>query len=201
MNEIKKDSNLQNESKAMRRIYDNSHRNLGLSQVKLGRLYGIEPPTVSNYLNGKIPLNLEFALFFASQFNVQLEDFSPRLAEKYHGLTNNTSRHLPIIDSTDINAFLKDPFQSNDQLMTYVECSPSSFWYKLANSENKAKKHGFDSPSYLLVLVDPKQTAKTNEYALFMNQHISFKKVSAHQDIPSIGKVLSIQYPDSIFTV
>jgi len=65
----------------LKAVYTAKKRQLHLTQESLASACGWESQgTVSQYLNGKIPLNLEAALKFAAALHVQVGDFSPRIA-------------------------------------------------------------------------------------------------------------------------
>jgi phage repressor protein C with HTH and peptisase S24 domain len=52
------------------------------SQEALSELLGFNQSAVSQYLNGRIPLNIEAAIKFASLIECQVADFSPSLASQ-----------------------------------------------------------------------------------------------------------------------
>lgn len=65
----------------LKAIYTSKKRELGITQESLASSCGWESQgTVSQYLNGKIPLNIEAAVKFARALRVSVADFSPRLA-------------------------------------------------------------------------------------------------------------------------
>lgn len=73
----------------LKAIYMAKKRELGLTQESLASACGWESQgSVSQYLNGKIPLNVEAAVKFAKALRVSVSDFSPRLAADLAELTD-----------------------------------------------------------------------------------------------------------------
>ncbi len=66
----------------LKNVYESRKAALGITQDSLAAACGWESQgTVSQYMNGKIPLNLDAALKFAVALRCSIEDFSPSLAE------------------------------------------------------------------------------------------------------------------------
>ncbi len=73
----------------LKAVYMEKKRELGLTQESLASACGWESQgSVSQYLNGKIPLNVEAAVKFAKALRVSVSDFSPRLAANLAELTD-----------------------------------------------------------------------------------------------------------------
>ena len=71
------------ECAALKAIYNAKKKVLQLAQDELGeRLGGISQSGVSHYLNGVNALNASVAAGFARELQVQVSEFSPRLAEE-----------------------------------------------------------------------------------------------------------------------
>jgi phage repressor protein C with HTH and peptisase S24 domain len=68
-------------------------RDAGLpaSQEAISELLGFNQSAVSQYLNGRIPLNIEAAAKFASLIDCQVSDFSPTLAAQIEQFATTTS--------------------------------------------------------------------------------------------------------------
>ena len=78
-------------------IYVTKKNALGWTQESLAQACGWESQgTVSQYLNGKIPLNLDAALKFAHHLQCLVSDFSPKLAD-----TLNEPADKPVPPSSD----------------------------------------------------------------------------------------------------
>ncbi len=66
----------------LKNVYESRKAALGITQDSLAAACGWESQgTVSQYMNGKIPLNLDAALKFSVALRCSIEDFSPSLAE------------------------------------------------------------------------------------------------------------------------
>ena len=66
----------------MRKLYDRKAGEMGTSQAQIAEEFGFaNASAVSQYLCGRIPLNLNAATKFANFFNVPLRTISPRHAE------------------------------------------------------------------------------------------------------------------------
>ena len=66
----------------LRKIWDEKKDSLSLSQQDVADAFGIANQTaISQYLNGKIPLNLEAAIKFAKVLEVSIKQISPRHAQ------------------------------------------------------------------------------------------------------------------------
>lgn len=72
----------------LKRIFNAKKRDLGLTQEKLAELLGINQSSVSHYLNAVNPLNASIAAGFAKILEVQISEFSPRLAHEIELLTS-----------------------------------------------------------------------------------------------------------------
>ncbi|KAB0560503.1 helix-turn-helix transcriptional regulator, partial [Helicobacter pullorum NCTC 12824] len=72
----------------LKRIFNAKKRDLGLTQEKLAEYLGINQSSVSHYLNAVNPLNATVAVAFARILEVQVSDFSPRLATEIELLTS-----------------------------------------------------------------------------------------------------------------
>ena len=58
----------------LRAVWDEKRKELGLTQAALGDSLGVSQATVSEYLNGEIPLNIPAALKFAELLGVTLDE-------------------------------------------------------------------------------------------------------------------------------
>ncbi len=70
------------DSERLRKIWDEKKDGLSLSQQDVADAFGIANQTaISQYLNGRIPLNLEAAIKFSKVLGVSVKDISPRHAQ------------------------------------------------------------------------------------------------------------------------
>ena len=79
----------QEDSARLRAIWDRKKDSLSLSQQDVADAFGISNQTaISQYLNGKIPLNLEAAIKFAKVLEVNIREISPRHAQWVFGASD-----------------------------------------------------------------------------------------------------------------
>ena len=91
------------EAVALKAIYKAKAKLLNLTQEKLGlSLGGSGQSTASNYLNAVTALNLKSAWIFAKELDVNVSDFSPRLAQiiDIEG-QDEALGQIPILDKWD----------------------------------------------------------------------------------------------------
>lgn len=163
------------ESSAMRRIYEQKKKELKLNQSKLATLFGVKPPSIHAYLHGQTPLNFKFASFFAEQFQVPIDEFSPRLATaitKITGQVDPASFSYPLLSVTQIenNAELTKQYRdgtlitpSHPANISFIE---QGFWLKLDSEDMESHSGGVSFCKDTLVLVDPNRKPNVNEYAI-----------------------------------
>lgn len=67
--------------------WQNKRKDQGLpsSQEEVAPLLGFGQSALSQYMNGKIPLNFEAAVSFARVMEVSIDDFSPTIASRIKG--------------------------------------------------------------------------------------------------------------------
>lgn len=68
------------ENEALKEIFNKKKKELGLTQAILAEKLDVSQGAVNMYLNSINPLNTQIASRFAELLNVQVSDFSPRLA-------------------------------------------------------------------------------------------------------------------------
>lgn len=72
----------QSDADRLKKIWDEKSRELSLTQLSVSKTFGFaNQSAISQYLNARIPLNLETAAKFSKVLNVPLADISPRHAE------------------------------------------------------------------------------------------------------------------------
>jgi transcriptional regulator with XRE-family HTH domain len=69
------------DAERLRKVWESKSRELNLTQLDVSKAFGFaNQSAVSQYLNARIPLNLEAAAKFSKILNVSLTDISPRHA-------------------------------------------------------------------------------------------------------------------------
>jgi len=90
------------ETERLREIWDRKSAALGLTQADASKRFGFaNQSAVSQYLNGRIPLNIETALKFAHYLEVPVSAISDRAAALSGSPTNDAKRMrlgIPIND-------------------------------------------------------------------------------------------------------
>jgi len=80
------------DAKRLRAVYDERKNRLGLSQEKLADEFGFSVQSaVSQYLTGKIPLNIEISVKFAERLRCRVSDFSPSMQREIDCLSEYAS--------------------------------------------------------------------------------------------------------------
>lgn len=85
----------------IRRVWLRKKRERGLTQGKAAEAWGVEQSTVSNYLNGYSPFNVETVLRFAVLLDESPLTLAPELMEPYHAVLS-TPRNDP--DALEVEA-------------------------------------------------------------------------------------------------
>lgn len=67
-------------------------KNERITQEQAGAALGMNQGSFSNYLNGRLAINLEFALKVSKLFDIPVESFSPRLAQDIDDISSTISK-------------------------------------------------------------------------------------------------------------
>lgn len=73
--------------KRLNRIWNLKRKELGLSQEKAADMYGCSQGNISQYLNGKIPLNTDAIYKFAEILQVSPAEINPSLAPRLEAVS------------------------------------------------------------------------------------------------------------------
>lgn len=90
-------------ARSLRKIWDNKHDHLGLTQEKVADSCGWTQGAVGHYLNGRTALNIDAVIKFANVLEVKGRDIYPELVSKYV---------LALIDENEPPAATVDSWQS-----------------------------------------------------------------------------------------
>lgn len=102
-----------NDNERLRKIWQESHK---YSQREFGEKFGIGTgAAVSNYLLGRIPLNLNVVIKFAKGLGCKIEDISPSMALLVQSAEKLTSR----VERTESNQS-RIPILSDDYLLAHA---------------------------------------------------------------------------------
>lgn len=90
--------------KRLNRIWNLKRKELGLNQEKAAEMYGCSQGNISQYLNGKIPLNTDAIYKFSEILQVSPDEINPRLKSRLDAsgvanLGNITAKNLlPLLE-------------------------------------------------------------------------------------------------------
>lgn len=160
------------ECAALKSIFWNKRKELGLTQEKAAEALGMNQGSFSHYLNGRNALNVEFAAKAARLLGVPVSSFSPRLAKDIDYMTissqelREVAEKIRMIYSSDANEFsdgLPDdqpwrPARSYP-LISWIAAgaeSPGQADERLDSTENAG------SSGYWLDVRGPSMTSQTN---------------------------------------
>lgn len=89
------------ECKALKLIYENKKKRLGMTQEVVADQLGITQAAVSHYLNGRNALNVKIATGFAHVLGVDVTEFSHRLAAMLPCVGGPPDGHIrvPVLDA------------------------------------------------------------------------------------------------------
>ena len=79
------------ECAALKAIFMEKRKELGLTQEKAAECLGMNQGSLSHYLNGRNSLNADFAAKIAKLLGVPVSEFSLRLAEEIHSMAQSVS--------------------------------------------------------------------------------------------------------------
>jgi SOS-response transcriptional repressor LexA len=136
------------DARRLKAIYESKKAELGLTQESLAAACGWESQgSVSQYLNGKIPLNIDAAVKFARELRVSVADFSPELDRELTDLyIAYTAIPETILGKTNSNAAVI-PFASRHDLIRFdvldvvAACGPGA-----VNSDYPEVIHSIEMP-------------------------------------------------------
>lgn len=149
------------DTQRLREVWDKKRVELNLSQQDVADAFGIQNQTaISQYLNGRIPLNLEAAIKFAKILDVRVNEISPRhsqwisdacdkalglrLGDFLEGvdaplyLTVDSSDVAPLLELGDMVCVNRSPFCQGDGVYVFMMSGKQVFRH-LKYSKDKSK--------------------------------------------------------------
>ena len=101
----------------LKAIYEGKKAELHLTQITLAALCGWESQgSVSQYLNGKIPLNVDAAAKLARGLKCSIDDFSPALAQELRAMGSGLANAPPAEEEITFPDVAPPPDQSYPRL-------------------------------------------------------------------------------------
>ncbi|PHM73664.1 LexA family protein [Xenorhabdus kozodoii] len=162
------------EAARLKEIFESKKDQLGITQETLAEEIGKTQGAISHYLNGKNPLNLEMAIFFAKKLKVKIADFSPSLDKQARELISvldddneGFARYLlshkqyPLLDWVNAGDWCEDPasqYQISPTEKSYetsAECSQRAFWLEVKGDSMVSPNGPLSIPQGMIILVDP----------------------------------------------
>jgi len=70
------------DAKRLKALYESKKKNLGITQQHIADEMNITQSAVGHYLNGRNALNISSAVMFSKVLDVEVEEFSPKLAKE-----------------------------------------------------------------------------------------------------------------------
>lgn len=158
------------ECHALRSLFRERKKPLGLTQESIGVAMGISQSAVGHYLHGRNPLNIQAALTFARLLQVNVADFSPRLAKQAENLAVRVSLsrdhsvrerepshfyRLPKGTRIEVKSFAQiiSNEQGTDTMIVFGELPESAYAYRLETD------HMEGQPVYIqrgaMLVIDP----------------------------------------------
>lgn len=135
------------ETEKLEELWVSKKNQLGLTQVSLSNKFGYKAPTIYDYIHGITPLNLPFAVGFATELQVSIADISPRLTSLVLAAlrTMETSIFSPLLALKDIGKFINNEFNTQEildfeQLPSKRKSSKKAFWVKLSNDSMQSNQ-------------------------------------------------------------
>lgn len=180
-------------ARRLKDIWDVKKNALGLSQEKAAGKMGFSTQAaISQFLNGKIPLNKENVLKFAELLEVSPEDIDPsiapllrsiRLAERAKKNETPSNIHkYPLYSSEQALRFLSHSLVDESEAMipTAKEAGERGFWLTVVGHSMTALQGTKPSfPEGMLILINPDLSLKQGEYCiatLDQRKSLTFKR-------------------------
>ncbi len=177
----------------LKTVWNEKKKLLGLSQeVAAGKLGFSTQAAISQFLNGKIPLNIENVLKFAELLEVPPETIDPAIASLLHPVRIaerdknqfkiNEVNKYPLYDVEQILRLVKLGYVGHTEqyVTTAHQASERSFWLKVSGHSMTAPQGVKPSfPEGVLILVDPTEKVTAGNFcvsALSNYDELTFKK-------------------------
>ncbi|AXF76085.1 XRE family transcriptional regulator [Erwinia tracheiphila] len=189
----------------LKRIWDMKKDQLGLSQEKAAGFFGFSTQAaISQFLNGKVPLNTENILKFSSLLNVAPEDITPRIGPLLaHIRESNVAPctnyqvnqyEYPLYTSVQAGAFTESetvmPYDKFKQIPTTKKASDNAFWLEVAGHSMTAPQGSRPSfPEGMLILVDPEEvdSVKPGDFCIAqIDGEVTFKQYQLYAGKPQL---------------
>lgn len=199
------------ECRRLKLVYAVKKQDLKITQEEIADAMGISQSAVSHYLNGINALNLEAARKFSKLLNVEIEEFSPRLARELNTIREDPAlyvpsreeiRHIPVISWVRAGELCDaidnlHPGDAEDWIYSSARrTGPRSFALQVVG-DSMTNPYP-NSPSYphgTIIVCDPDKRAEIGSRVIAKrNDEVTFK-VYTKDAGQHILKPLNPQYP------
>lgn len=166
------------EAVALKNIFKKKKRNTGLTYDALAEIMGITPGAVGHYMNGVNPLNIKIAAAFAQALDVQVADFSKRLAREITDIAKTgiaaspdatqSKRALPLVTLAQAGnwAGTKAPYPADWKPCIPVSMDVSDRAFVIEVTDNQLWSI---CPAGSQVVIDPAREVKAMDYGAFLD--------------------------------
>lgn len=153
------------DAKRLKRVWTERKDQLHLNQVKAAKELGYSSQgAVSQYLNGKVAMNLETVAKFAKLLRVEIKDISPRYSSMV-GKPIPTSLDNYVAPNTHDFPGALDWFAWSKEFAAYLNVDPAKL--RLVRSEDDSSK---EFPIGTVFLVDTTKNTKGESGIYFLQQ-------------------------------
>ncbi|MBM7346083.1 LexA family transcriptional regulator [Pantoea coffeiphila] len=179
----------------LRSIWDAKKEQLGLSQEKAAGFFGFSTQAaISQFLNGKAPLNTENILKFSALLRVQPEEISPSIGHLLAHIrsperatedaTHKQQFEYPLFTSVQAGTFAEVGSYSETNAKNWVattkKASSKAFWLEVSGHSMTAPQGSKPSfPEGMLILVDPEEDVEPGDFCvagIHNDSEVTFKK-------------------------
>lgn len=198
----------------LKRIWDAKKGQLGLSQEKAAGILGFSTQAaISQFLNGKAPLNTENILKFSALLKVAPEEINqniePLLAHIRHPeglaaplISSQSQYEYPLFSKVEAGFFEREfnRFTERDALCwiaTAIKASDNAFWLEVSGHSMTAPTGSRPSfPEGMLILVDPEKSVDPGDFCIASmdGSEFTFKRFIKDGGVPYL-EPLNPQFP------
>lgn len=186
------------DAKRLKDLYEAKKKRLGVTQQSIADELDITQGAVAHYLNGRNPLNLVMALTFAQQLQVNVEDFSPALAQELANMAvvsanepiapyivpSISAKKYPLLSRTQVSAWCDNPeFFTLEDVDRWLESETpvlgKAFWLQL-DEDSMTAPTGLSISEGTFVLCDTGREPANNSLVIAIlsnTREATFKKL------------------------
>lgn len=157
------------DAKRLKALYESKKKTLGITQQHIADEMNITQSAVGHYLNGRNALNISSAMMFSKVLDVDVEEFSPRLAKELnqmHMYAKNVeflsvpkkSTSYPMISWVSAGNWTEalepsNPKDIDEWLDSDAHIEGDGFWLRV-QGDSMTSQSGISIPEGMAILVD-----------------------------------------------